>query len=168
MQGALVGVMRRTRGLYKFEGAHGVRPDVGWQIDIEGALGEMAWAKASNMYWSGAKGYRERGKIISDVNNDEVRTTPLSYGRLILHEKDSDHKAFILLTGSDGNYIIRGYIKGINGKREKFWKDPVGGRPAYFVPQYELNPIHELFDKEETIQEQGLPQVREDKSMLNL
>jgi hypothetical protein len=46
----------------------------------------------------------------------------------------------VLVTGSRGDYVIRGWIYGAEGKQDMWWDDPTGkGRPAFFVPQHALN-----------------------------
>lgn len=43
----------------------------------------------------------------------------------------------------DGTYRVTGWIEGRAGKQAPYWRDPVGGRPAFFVPQAALcNPVH--------------------------
>lgn len=117
----------------------GARPMYGkdvstvWGEQIEGALSEYALAKHLNVHWEGvgvAGG--------NDLAEEEVRVTKLINGSLLLHPKDQDNKRYWLLTGENGKYTIHGYIYGKDGKQEKFWRDPVGGRPAFFVPQSAL------------------------------
>lgn len=79
-----------------------------------------------------------------DTGKYEVRGTRYSYGKLLLHPKDRDEQIFILVTGLPPTFCLVGWIKGKDGKNPKFWSDPVGGRPAFFVPQTSLNPIEEL------------------------
>jgi hypothetical protein len=61
---------------------------------------------------------------------------------LILHPKDKDHDRFYLCVGMNGEYDIRGWIFGIEGKRSEYWDDPTRkGRPAFFVPQEKLEKV---------------------------
>jgi len=114
-----------THGLKKGE-AHD------WQLHIEGCLGELAVAKAMNLYWS-------KGQYgADDVGDFQVRTTRRDQSDLILHPRDPDDKRFYLVTGYNGRYKICGWILGRDGKKLEYWKDPAGGRPAFFVPQSAL------------------------------
>jgi hypothetical protein len=134
LQGAIVGTLRQLENLRdNRKSAHGCGTANDWQLHIEGALGELALAKHLGWYWS--KGIF-RG---DDVHNFQVRTRSKHYYDLILHPDDPDDKNFYLVTGVNGEYRIRGWIKGIDGKQDKHWKDPAGGRPAFFVPVSELN-----------------------------
>lgn len=74
----------------------------------------------------------------------EVRQTPYDSGRLILHRDDADDARFALVTGQLGEYSIRGWILGSEGKDDEWWGDPQGGRPAYFVPQSALGEVKSL------------------------
>jgi hypothetical protein len=35
---------------------------------------------------------------------------------------------------------------------EKYWADPAGGRPAYFIPKTELRDIYELMELLRTVE----------------
>ena len=144
IQGAFVGLMRQVENLRRGrQDAHGANSVNGWQLHIEGALGEMAVAKVVDRYWSGAHGFRE-----CDVGKYEVRTRSKHHYELIVHPDDADEARFILVTGGNGYYVLRGWILGDSAKREEWWKDPAGGRAASFVPQSGLNPIAEILATE--------------------
>ena len=132
LETGLVAVMRVTEVIQKGrQETHGEARDESWQRHFEGALGERAVAKAYNIYWHGA------GKCFgTDIGNQtEVRTTTHPNGRLILHDEDDDDKFFVHVTGSMGEYLIRGWIRCGDGKDKKWWEDPQGkNRWAYFVP----------------------------------
>lgn len=136
MQGAIAGVMRQTENLkLGRKPAYGAGRSNDWQLNIEGALGEMALAKHLDKYWH--KG-TFRG---ADVGQYQCRTSSRDNGDLILHPRDGDKSVFFLVTGRNGSYVIRGWIHGAEGKREEFWRDPAGGRPAFFVPQSVLKDV---------------------------
>jgi len=131
---AQVGIQRQVQNLKNgAKPAYGAGRDNDWQLNIEGALGEMALAKFLGVYWDGKGEMRD-----PDVGNVDVRTTPKPNNRLILHTADPDDRRFYLLTGYNGEYIVRGSIMGWEGKHDKYWTDPGTGRPAYFVPQQAL------------------------------
>lgn len=137
LTGALQGIIRQLeamrRGAHDYHGAKSQKD--GWQIAIEGALGEMAVAKMLDVFWT-AGGHGQ-----PDVGDVDVRTTWREDGHLILHPHDHDDRRFYLVTGSQGEYHVRGWIYGRDGKNPSFWRDPAGGRPAYFVPQIALNRV---------------------------
>lgn len=143
LTGAHVGIMRQVQNLSKGRRqANNHDPACDWRDHIEGALGEMAVAKWLNRYWSGRLG----NLGAADVGNVEVRTSTHDEACLILHGKDPDERVFVLVTGCNGEYVIRGWMFGVEGKRGRYWREPVRGRGAYFVPAYELsNPesVHE-------------------------
>ena len=135
MTAAQVGVMRQVQNLKNGrQDAYGATTFKGWQMHIEGAMGECAVAKALGLYWNGSIG----NLSAADVGCIEVRTRSRHSYDLILHDRDNDDAFFILVTGANGRYKLRGYIRGHRGKDRKYWSDPAGGRPAYFVPQKEL------------------------------
>ncbi len=134
LQGAFVGIMRQVQNLKnKNKPAYGAGKKKDWQLHIEGALGEMALGRHLNLFWS--KGVL-RG---DDVGIMQVRTRSRHSYDLIIHDRDKDDKKFWLLTGLNGCYWVRGWIMGADAKNQKYWLDPAGGRPAYFVPAGELN-----------------------------
>ena len=141
MTASHVGIMRQVQSLKKRSNdMYGADKNNGWQLHIEGALGECAVAKAIDLYWSGSVGNFSGG----DVGKIEVRTRSKHNYDLILHNSDSDSAWFVLVTGVNGKYVVGGCILGRDGKLDKFWSDPAGNRPAYFVPQSALLPIASL------------------------
>lgn len=93
---ATVGYLRQIENLMKCRrDAHGAEPDKGWSIHIEGAAGEMAFAKWAGKYWSGNLGDLKA----DDVGRFQVRTRAKHDWRLILHPSDPDDRIFIAVTG---------------------------------------------------------------------
>jgi len=139
----MVGVSRHIKGASK-KGRYGAdNVKAGWQINCDGAAGEMAVAKAFNLYWDGALGNFNA----KDVGKLQVRTNPNDWGDLILHPKDDDEDIFILvLSHLAPTYRLKGWLKGADGKLKKWWRDGAKGRPAYFVPQSALSPIKEIIE----------------------
>lgn len=119
---------------------HGATLENGWNLDVEGAAGEMAFAKWRNNYWSGNMGNLKA----DDVGRYQVRTAGSHHFCLIIHEKDPNDRAFILVTGLAPHFVIRGWMWGRDAKQHIYWSDPAGGRPAYFIPQKDLRPMPEL------------------------
>jgi hypothetical protein len=135
MLAATAGVMRQVENIKRgVKPAYGAGNERDWQYGIEGAMGEFALAKYLGIFWYG------KGKMRGDdVGTLQVRTSSRDNGDLILHPRDDDEKVFWLLTGLNGTYDVRGFIKAKDGKKQEFWRDPTGkNRPAFFVPQSEL------------------------------
>lgn len=105
-------------------------PDRGWDYSIEGAQGEMAFAKHVDRYWLGAHDYKP-----ADVAGYEIRTRSSHRFDLIIRPHESDEKDYILLTGLHGEFVFRGWIPGKEGRLDKFFRTPNKRPPAYFVPQ---------------------------------
>jgi hypothetical protein len=135
---AFVAAKRQVENLTKCRiDAYGAPKDSGWSLHIEGAAGEMAVAKWSGRYWNGNLG--DLGA--DDVGRLQVRTRSRHDYELIIHPSDRDDRAFVLVTGLAPNFVLRGWIWGREAKREEWWRDPAGDRPAYFVPQSALRPM---------------------------
>ena len=119
--------------------AHGASSHDAEQCHITGAVGEAMVAKYLRTFWLGVGAFRG-----PDVGNMQVRTrTKLTY-RMILHAQDHDDDVFVSVYASEGAGLIRGWIRGRDGKRPEWWSDPAGGRPAYFVPNEALHPMSDL------------------------
>ena len=147
LQGAQAGIMRQTKNIRrKLKHRYGASAENDWQMHVEGCLGEMAVAKYLDRFWHGAVGIPHHG----DIGSIEVRTSNHETARLIVHDRDLSDSVFILVTGLNGLYNIRGWIKGKEAKQRRFWSDPAGGRPAYFVPKSELIEIEKLYQLELT------------------
>lgn len=137
----LVGVGRHIKGIKK-EGQYGCNNvAVGWQVNCDGACGEMALAKYLGVFWDGNMGNFQA----ADVGALQVRTNPNAWGDLMLHPKDKDEDIFVLiLSDKMPSYTLRGWIYGHEGKLQKWWRDGAKGRPAFFVPQSELHDMSTL------------------------
>ena len=111
-----------------------------WGMDIEACAAEMAVAKVAGKYWNAISSGR-----LKDLGGDvgrgiQVRSTQRMNGCLILHDRDDDDHNFFLVIGSIPTFRIPGWIEGHKGKDQRFWRNG-DGRPAYFVPQSELNAV---------------------------
>lgn len=142
LQAAMVGVTRQITNLRDGrQDAYGAQKDLGWQLHLEGACGEMAFAKYAGIYWSGALG----NLSADDVGEFQIRTATRPTDSLILHPKDPDDRIFVLLIGTAPTYQLRGWIHARDGKNTRYWRDPLGNRAAFFVPQSALKPMRQLF-----------------------
>jgi hypothetical protein len=99
---------------------------------IEGAGGELAFAKTRGLYWNGSVNtYRDGG----DVGAVQVRTRLQAHYDLIVRESDRDEDWFVLMIGQLPVYRFMGYIRGIDAKRDEWLADHGGHGRAWFVPQ---------------------------------
>jgi hypothetical protein len=136
---ANVGAKRHIEALAKGRpDKHGFEGE-GWSVHIEGACGELAFAKALNKHWGGSVNTFKGG---GDVGSVQVRTRSKSHYGLLVREDDDDNAAFVLVVGKEGRYRVVGWTWGGDAKRKQ-WRKKHGGRPAaYFVPQSALTPIN--------------------------
>ena len=140
MQGALVGSMRNVESLKgRRAPAYGAKNE--WHYHIEGALGEMAVAKALSVYWGGTVCSFHSADIGEQL---QVRTRSSHTYDLIVRDADDDDHIFLLVTGEAPTYHVRGWMRGRDAKRDEFLKEYGGRPPAYFVPQSELHTLEAL------------------------
>ncbi len=138
-----VGCRRYMSALYKgLKDGHGLDPEVdGWAIHIEGAAGELAFAKATNRYWSGSVDTFKRG---GDVGLFQVKTRSKHKYDLLVRPGDKDDDTFVLVTGQIPVFRVRGWCLGWEAKLAKF-SQTHGDRPAaFFVPVDQLRDVKEL------------------------
>ncbi len=136
-----IGVMRQIKNLQnRRRDRYGAQKEDGWRMHIEGACGECAFAKWMGMFWSGSL----ENLRAADVGAYEVRTRSRPYYDLIVHPNEADDARFVLVLGTAPHFKLAGYMYGRDAKDQRYWSDPAGGRPAFFVPQKELQPIEEL------------------------
>jgi len=113
------------------------------EIHLLGAAGEMAVAS-----YLGMKSFlyqateAERGSC--DLPNIDVKTRSKTSYDLIVQKRESPEKKYVLVTIQDKTTLIHGWIYGKQAMQEKFWADPAGGRPAYFVGKEHLRPMETL------------------------
>ena len=136
-------IMNMKKGLAGKYGAP--EKDGSEELDIVSTRGEMAVAKALNLYWSGSVG--DYGAV--DVGGlVEVRTRTKSWHSLIIHPEDKDWAPYVLVDSSaTPSFRLVGWVFGREGKKEEYWSDPAKtGRHAYFVDQERLNPMSKLLN----------------------
>lgn len=112
-----------------------------WTPNIEGACGELAAAKALNLFWDGGVNTFSAPDLKPNI---QVRTRSKHSYELIVRQQDKDNEIFVLVTGVSPNYIVHGWIYGGDAKQEK-WKQNYGNRPtAFFIPSTALHPLETL------------------------
>ena len=106
-----------------------------WTIHIEGAAGEMAFAKHAGFYW----GATVNSFKLPDVGAIQVRTRSRHSYDLIIRRGDCDDDVFVLVTGIAPRFVIRGWIGAREAKSHPEWIQTHGeGEAAWFVPQAAL------------------------------
>jgi hypothetical protein len=140
---ANVGVMRNVQCLRgNLEPSASMGLDNTWTPNIEGAAGEMAVAKHFGRYWNGNIGDLKA----DDVGPLQVRTnTSRRLDDLILRPKDRDDRVYISVLSFLPEFVLCGWITGIDGKREEWLREGSLGRPpCYFVPRDALESLADL------------------------
>lgn len=129
---AKVGIQRHIYALKSRNAdAFGRGSDDGWTDHIEGAAGELAFAKSIGSYWRPSVNTYGSG---GDVGRVQVRTRSKSHYDLIVRENDRDGDLFVLVRGRIPQFEIVGFIRGLDAKKQKYSRS-YGCRPAaFFVP----------------------------------
>lgn len=66
----------------------------------------------------------------------DVKTVTRKTDRLIVQKDDDPTWAYLLIISAmHPTYEIVGWCWGYEAQKDRYWRDPVGGRAAYFVPQ---------------------------------
>lgn len=142
---ALVGVSRNVEAMRK--GCVNRLPvNDEWSIHILGALGECAFAKATNRYWNGSVNTFKSGGDVGD--NIQIRTRSKHSYDLIVRDGDKDDDVFVLVTGGPTEFAIHGWMPAREAKQPKFRANYGGYGEAYFIPKSALRPIDPLVCKE--------------------
>lgn len=111
--------------------------------DLVGARGELAFARALNLFWQrDTEGWKG-----NDVSGYQVRTSTRSTGSLIIRDRDRKDDVYVLVTGSNDKYIVRGWMYGHEAPKVG-WYGARGksAKPAYWIKQESLNNISSLPD----------------------
>lgn len=139
-----VGSMRNTKSLAQGnQDAFGLSADKdGWGLHIEGAAGEMAAAKALNIYWAGTiNTFKKGGDLGARI---QIRTRSRRDYELLVRPADRDEDIFVLVTGKSPHFEVHGWITGRDAKQADYLKTHGGRDPAYFVPHRALGRLDEL------------------------
>jgi hypothetical protein len=127
---------------YGFEGN-------GLRIHQQGCLAELAVARWLGSEWVDfATDFK---RLRSDVGGLQVRSTEVSYGRMLLHPGDPDDQAFILArTHREPTIYLVGWMFGKEAKRDEWWGELKPGRPCYIVNNGALLPMEALKHEHQT------------------
>ena len=124
-------VKGRNGGLEKGEGA--------LRLHMIGAAGEMAVAKYLNLK---EHLYQELIPVKGSCDlpfNIDVKTRTKKWHSLIVQADDVSTKNYWLVNIENKIITIVGWLPHSECIKKQYYKDPAGGRPAYFVPQSKLN-----------------------------
>ena len=137
-----VGTMRQIASVLRgLPDRHGAKPADGWSLHIEGACGELAFARASGRFWSPSV---DTFKSQGDVGGVEVRTRSEHHFELIVRESDDPSRVYALVTGRSPAFRVHGWLVGVDARRADWLRTHGNREAAYFVPQSELRPLKEL------------------------
>ena len=110
--------------------------------EVVGACAELALGKLTGEYFIPSLGtFHHTPDFLLDV---EVRGTALDTGRLILRNNDSDDRRYVLAIVDAPKVTFIGWIKGKDGRKPEYVRNPKGYRKAHFVPQEALRPMSEF------------------------
>lgn len=143
MVAAYVGSCRNVQSLKQnWEPGAGVGLFNTWTPNIEGVGGEMAAAKALNIYWQPIVGDHRA----DDVGPYQVRTNiSRKLDDLCLRPKDRPDRIYISVLSFMPEFEIIGWVTGEEGKQEKWLRDGSLGRPkCFYVPRSVLHPMSQL------------------------
>lgn len=119
---------------------HGADPEKSLRNHALGAAGEMVVAKAIGVYWIPSVNTFK----LPDVGAVQVRCRSGDSDKheLIVRDDDSPDEVFVLVASrGDGEFRVRGWIKGVDA-RVRDWRKAHGGREeAWFVPHANLHPM---------------------------
>lgn len=115
-------------------------------LHLTACRGELAVAKALNLFWSGSLGDYQAVDVGGLVEVRAVNSKPGRRLSLIVHDDDKDDRPYVLAdTGHAPAIDLRGWMLARDAKRREWWADPSGkNRPAYFVPIDALHPLETL------------------------
>ncbi len=112
---------------------------------VLGALGEIAVAKALNMFWdSSLNTFKSRG----DVGDVEVRTTTRVPPIVSLYVTNQDHddRRFVLVSQvNERTYDLLGWMAGSEAKQRGVYESKAAGRaPAYWLLHDQLHDMENM------------------------
>ncbi len=146
-----VGVGHQRNALHRNHGrADGiVRSGTSLEMDIDGALAELAVCVAFNEPWANAfvpqiTDWDARRKALHDVGSMEVKSTKYAGGCLLVQPQFSDESPYVLVvTNLSPVFRIAGWLYGWEVKQPQFWRVDVP-RPCFMAPQSALRPVNTL------------------------
>ena len=140
---ALVAVERMVDSLRRgSRNRPGIRPDAIWQIQLEGAGGELAFAKRLGWYWDGAVGvFHQPGR--GDVRHVHVRRRREHHWDLTIRPDIDVPGVYALVTGCFPRYRVHGWAEWPGCATYEAAYNP-DRKPALFVAQADLRDLADL------------------------
>jgi len=136
----LVATMRRVSSMGNLNDQN-YSTDSSFDLDIDGAASEMAFAKYMNVYYEPTVNTFKS----PDVGKIQVRSTKHKTGKLIIRQRDKKNEIFVLVINENPVFTIAGWINLEDAKKDEFWFKPNNSfPPAWFVPQNKLNEMKDL------------------------
>jgi len=126
--------------LKKLQNKHGASPERSLDIHVAGALGELAFAKALDKFYIGHVNTFSK----PDVGKYQIRYTKMKPPQLIIRKTDNNNEVFVSVSGEDDTFYINGWLKGIDGKQDKYIRNPYNRGEAYFIPVEDLYTMETL------------------------
>lgn len=122
--------------------------EIAMAMDVLGARAEAA----GKLYLNPVKWHAFSLRADSPDLEDwiDVKGISESYHRLIIQPKKPEQWAYLLVDASQHpRYEIVGWCWGYEGKKQKYWDDPVGQRGGYFIDRNDpiMKPPKELFNE---------------------
>jgi len=141
LQGGICGIRRRTESVRQNLRGSKVA-DSGWGSDVEGALSEMAFCKATGVYWEPTVN-TFKAPDVGDLI--QIRGTSYQEGRLIVRSGDDGQHIFVLVTIYRDQFRVVGWMFGHEAKKSHYIHNPNSrGADCYMVPQNDLHEIGTL------------------------
>lgn len=143
---AQIGCMRNIDSLQrKSKNKNNLDETDNWTLHVEGAAGELAVARYFGVPWPGLVGCPQAPDVRINGRWCQVKTNKSRrWTDLIVKQDDPDGFNYIGVLSFLPEFVITGWLPAAEIKQTRFWRDPTGGRPAYFVPRDLLRPIDEL------------------------
>jgi len=138
VRAAAIGVKRRVSSLDRCQDRLLSTSRGAWDIDIEGACGELAAALALGLEWRGDVDTYKKPDL---DHNIQVRTTQGNPARLRMSPRDSPNERFVLVVGVHPRYEVVGWIDGNQFREKKYWH---AERKVWYIPYELLNSLSEL------------------------
>lgn len=134
-----IGVLRCIESMRKnMKDAYGYKGHT-WEDNIQGACGELAFAKFKGIYWDGSVNKMGHPDFIIKGFSIEIKTTNKNNGLIVRPDTPVEYR-FVLVKGRTPNFNIVGWISGEDARNVGEFTDNGNGRPpAYFVPEDRLN-----------------------------
>lgn len=116
-------------------------------LHLYGTAGEMAVGKYLNLKEQLYQDYVPSKGSYDLPYNIDVKTAMRHSDSLIVQLDDIGEKNYWLVTIQRREIRIHGWLDYSSCMQDKYIRDPLGNRPAYFVPQSALNPPETFYSK---------------------